>query len=401
MSKLLIEKVEGILLSAPYATQNNDEVRWHLPSGYRTCGFVRLTLSDGRTGLGEGYIAVFAPHIFEEIVRFLSSHVLGRSIEDRKKIIDDLNVLTGYWSRQGAARHVLSAFDIALFDLAAQVAEKPLYLFLNPRADGELDLYASGGDSPNPFFMSKELDEVEKHGIKTFKIRARNDDTAKTLWTMEEASNRGIRIAIDMTQNLVVPSQSIGEILTFRQSLSESPAFLEEPLGPDRILEYPFLRKWYDGLVAGGEIITHPDEMVRAIENGSYDIAQPDATVIGGISALKMIFGSTADKELKTSIYVHCWGGPVGMAANYHAAAAWGGQIAEWPLPSFPLRDQMPVQPWCINKGRLILSQCPGLGISLDHDVLNRFPFREEAVYSCLPNKKTLSMDEKEQIWSR
>ena len=64
MSK--IRKVRPILLSAPYANQDtNFEVKLHLKSGYRTCGMVEITLDNGTKGLGEGYIAVFAPKVFK------------------------------------------------------------------------------------------------------------------------------------------------------------------------------------------------------------------------------------------------------------------------------------------------------------------------------------------------
>ena len=49
-----IKTVRPILLSAPYANADtNAEVQLHLPSGYRTCGLVELTLEDGTQGLGE------------------------------------------------------------------------------------------------------------------------------------------------------------------------------------------------------------------------------------------------------------------------------------------------------------------------------------------------------------
>lgn len=393
-----ITKVESILLSAPYADPENMEVRWHLPSGYRTCGLVRLTLEDGLCGLGEGYLAVFAPAVFEEIVRILVPYIEGRDPEDRDAILRDLEVVTGYWSRQGAARHVLSAIDIALYDLAARRAGVPLYRYLNPSAQGVLKLYASGGDSPDMLSMTREMDRVAELEIGHFKIRARKEDVEKARLTMEEAAKRGIEIAIDMAQNLAVPGQTVEDVLSFRSQLPGSPFFLEEPLGPDRIDDYPRLRKKLDCRVAGGEIITVPEELLGNLRRGFYDIVQPDATVIGGIGALKEIFSRTGKDD--TNVFVHCWGGPVGMAANYHAAAALGGSQGcgatedsvthrpwvEWPLPHYAVRDAMPGMPWDLRKGLLYLTDEPGLGMNLSEETIRQFPFRTDAVYNCMRN---------------
>ena len=61
-----IVRVRPVLLSAPYADAGNLEVQLHLPGGHRTCGLVEVTLEDGTTGLGEGYLAVFAPQVFKD-----------------------------------------------------------------------------------------------------------------------------------------------------------------------------------------------------------------------------------------------------------------------------------------------------------------------------------------------
>ncbi|MGV8095443.1 MAG: enolase C-terminal domain-like protein [Mangrovibacterium sp.] len=59
-------------------------------------------------------------------------------------------------------------------------------------------------------------------------------------------------------------------------------------------------------------------------------LLNPDATVVGGIKSVIEIFKKA--NMFNTDVYVHCWGGPVCMAANYHAALAAGGNIAEWPI---------------------------------------------------------------------
>ncbi|GAH81615.1 unnamed protein product, partial [marine sediment metagenome] len=115
MSKII--EVRPILLSAPYANPaTNLEVKLHLKSGYRICGMVEITLDNGNKGLGEGYIAVFAPKVFRELILLLRPYLIGKDVSEYHDIIKDISLVTGYWSLQGAARHAVSAIEIALFD---------------------------------------------------------------------------------------------------------------------------------------------------------------------------------------------------------------------------------------------------------------------------------------------
>ncbi|MDG2068211.1 MAG: hypothetical protein P8J84_06380, partial [Paracoccaceae bacterium] len=57
-----IVNIRCVLLSSPYADADDPEIKECFPNGpKRTIGMVEVTLEDGTTGLGEGYLAVFAP----------------------------------------------------------------------------------------------------------------------------------------------------------------------------------------------------------------------------------------------------------------------------------------------------------------------------------------------------
>jgi len=396
-----IKQIRPVLLSAPYARKNeNLEVDFHLSSGYRTVGMVEITLEDGTKGYGEGYLAVFAPQVFVEIVTLILPYIIGEDIMNIEHLLKKIGIVTGYWSSQGAAQHVVSAFDIAIHDCKAQLLGIPVYQLYNSNAKNTIKLYGSGGDSPTPELMKKEFEYLNTLGIKAFKIRARNNQVEKAQFALREGRKYGIEIAIDMTQNLANPGQSMDEVVTFHEKTCTGPDsklfFLEEVLGIYNGDNYPSLRKLVDTLLAGGEIVTTSKELNLRIEQGWYDIVQPDATVIGGIKALCEVFKKAS--EYNTQVFVHCWGGPVCMAANYHSALAFKGEVAEWPMPYYPLRDEMLIEPWSINNGKLTLPEIPGLGIKLNKDIEEKYPFRETAIYSCIPKETELIPDEKWNI---
>ena len=395
----VITKIRPVLLSAPYAKKGeNLEVDLHLQSGYRTTGLVEIILDDGTKGLGEGYLAVFAPKVFTSIVELITPHLLGRDIMNTGSILRDLSIITDYWSQQGAARHVFSAFETALNDCKARVLGIPVYELLGATGNRPIKLYGSGGDSPTPEFMSQEFELLKKLGINRFKIRARNHQVNKAVWCLKKGSQYDIEIAVDMTQNLVNPGLDIDEVITFQNVLSNAAHgklfFFEEVLGLKNNHQHPLLRESSAFRIAGGEIVTTPDELIDRIENGWYDIAQPDATVIGGQDALLKIF--KAGEKHDTEVMVHCWCGPVGMMANYHAALAGGGTMAEWPMPSYSLRDALMEQPWNIKNGKLYIPDTPGLGVVLTEETEQRYKFKEDAIYSCLVDTSIIPKDE---IW--
>ncbi|WP_433191311.1 enolase C-terminal domain-like protein [Actinoallomurus sp. CA-150999] len=78
------------------------------------------------------------------------------------------------------------------------------------------------------------------------------------------------------------------------------------------------------------------------------------------MGAVLEIFKTTSEYDTKT--VVHCWGSAVGMAANYHAALAGDGDLAEWPLPWYPIRTDLLIEPFQVENGELIAPTAPGLG---------------------------------------
>jgi L-alanine-DL-glutamate epimerase-like enolase superfamily enzyme len=377
-----IAAVRPVLLSAPYAEPDNLEVRRHLPTGWRTTGLVEIALSDGSVGWGEAYLAVFAPKVFAEIVELMATYLLGAESLDVVGRYQDMCDVTAYWSLSGAARHVVGAVETALWDANGKHLGRPVYELLGGARTRSVPLYGSGGDSGTRAGMESELAAVADAGIRTVKIRARHPEVDKVAWTVDLAGRAGISVAVDMCQNLAVHGGTAEDALDFVTRVAartDRPlAFLEEPLGLDRLEEYPRLRAVADVPIAGGEIVTTPAELIDRVGSGYYDLVQPDATVLGGIGATSGVFAAAPGRTV-----VHCWSSAVGMAANYHAAFAGGGTLAEWPLPAYPLRSELLAEPFRIVDGELVAPTAPGLGIHLTPEVEQRYPFRADAVYRC------------------
>jgi L-alanine-DL-glutamate epimerase-like enolase superfamily enzyme len=384
--------VRPVLLSAPYAAPDNVEVQRHLPTGWRTTGLVEVTLSDGSVGVGEAYLAVFAPMVFVEIVKLVAPNLIGTESLDVTARYLQACEATAYWSLSGAARHVVGAIETALWDANGIHLGVPVYDLLGGCRTPSIALYGSGGDSATPAGMKAELASAAAAGLGTVKIRARHTEVDKVVCTVDLAHELGVSVAVDMCQNLAMLGGTLDDALIFLSEVSgraQQPlAFLEEPLGLGWSDQYPRLRDAHSTVpIAGGEIVTTPGELIWRIGAGYYDLVQPDATVIGGLGAVLEVFSAASGTD--TAAVVHCWGSAVGMAANYHAALAGGGELAEWPLPPYPLRTELLVEPFHVAGGKLIAPTTSGLGVRLTADIEQRYPFRPDAVYQCLKPRRS------------
>ena len=392
-----ITRVRTVLLSSPYESpKTNAEALLHLSGGWRTTGLVEIETNDGIRGLGEGYLAVFAPEVFRAIVAICVPVLEGRALDDAR-LVRDAEVATSYWSRQGAARHVVSAIETAIADLRAQAAGKPLHLHLGGDGRRTLSLYGSGGDALTPDAMEDDVALCARLGIGMWKIRAQTHDPLKTAWCLRRADAAGIATGIDMVQSLAQPAQDPHSVARFVGDVTEStgiaPAFIEDPVGADAYGDWRALRELIEPPVAGGEIVTTPAELCWRIDAGLYDWVQPDASVLGGARPTAAVVRHALSQGCRP--VVHAWGGPAGMMANYHAALAGGGELAEWPLTRYALREAM--CDWNVGHGRLTVPDAPGLGLALTPEIEREFAFREAAVYACLADRRRLPED---RIWA-
>ena len=384
-----ISKIRTVLLSSPYADPDDPEIKECFPNGAkRTIGMVEITLDNGVTGIGEGYLAVFAPLVFKSIVDLAEPYMLGFDGFDIAGAVRRLRSLCDYWSLQGAARHVISAFEIALQDAKGKSLGMPVYDLLGGAKVENIAIYGSGGCCDAKEQFQRELELLDTKGIKLYKIRSVKRDLYRTAWALDESAKYGVKVGVDMCQNLADPPQAVDEVVSFVEAVHaltpHRMIFLEEAVGPDAAEGFKELRSRIDVPVYGGEIITTPKEMITRMEMGAYDAVQPDASVIGGISAVMDIF--EAGRRTKTSVVVHAWGGAAAIMASYHAAFAAGGKLVEFPMLYFPLAEEMIGDQGKIVDGRLLKPTAPGLGLTLTSEMEARYPFDETAVYSCVLN---------------
>ena len=382
MSK--IENIRTILLSAEYGDEKHPEILECFPNGpKRTIGLVEVTLENGVKGYGEGYLGVFAPQVFKSIVELCVPYLIGKDGFNILRRYKDLCSICDYWSLQGAARHTTSAIEIALVDAKSKTQKCPAYKLFGNSTKEKIEVYGSGGICDTKEHFIEELELLKKLGIKKYKIRAVPGDINKTAWVLKEARKYEIDIGIDMCQNLADPPIDAEDVINYikyvKNISKEKILFLEEAVGPMDIKGFKKLKETLNIDICGGEVITTPLEMIERINLDIYNFVQPDASVIGGMYAVKEVF-----EYAKTKPVVHAWGGPVAIMANYHVAFGCNGNLVEFPMIPYKLEPTMFGDQRVIKNGNLLRPEIPGIGITMNDKIEKDFSFDKESVYSCV-----------------
>jgi len=385
MSK--IENIRTILLSAEYGDEKHPEILECFPNGpKRTIGLVEVTLENGVKGYGEGYLGVFAPQVFKSIVELCVPYLIGKDGFDILRRYKDLCSVCDYWSLQGAARHTTSAIETALVDAKSKTQKCPAYKLFGNSLKENIEVYGSGGICDTKEHFIEELELLKTLGIKKYKIRAVPSDINRTAWVLKEARKYDVDVGIDMCQNLADPPINSNDVIDYinyiKKISKEKILFLEEAVGPMDIKGFKKLKETLNIDICGGEVITTPLEMIERINLDIYNFVQPDASVIGGMYAVKEVFDYAKTKKITP--VVHAWGGPVAIMANYHVAFGCNGNLVEFPMIPYKLEPIMFGDQRVIKKGKLLRPEISGIGITMNDKIEKDFSFDKEAVYSCV-----------------
>jgi L-alanine-DL-glutamate epimerase-like enolase superfamily enzyme len=155
--------------------------------------------------------------------------------------------------------------------------------------------------------------------------------------------------------------------------------FLEAPLSADNLDGYAKLSQATTVRIAAGEEQTTRFMFDELMVRGKVDVVQPDATWAGGITECMRIGRTAYDRGVLC--VPHCYKSYVGLASNLHLSAALpNSPYCECPTSPLPLAKQLTnetLEP--AQDGKIRLSDRPGLGVTLNEEVVRRYRYRGEA----------------------
>ena len=363
MNHLNIERIEWARLTGtrPRSAGCNSRLGEH--GTQVKPGIARITADNGATGFG--WSSLTKEHA-ESLVAFQLSRMFDpeRGVEKRFRVL-----------------------EYPLWDLAGQLAGKPVYALLGGQSDDEgvfrvpcydTSLYIDDlhlkDDNEAAALIASEALEGAARGHKAFKIKVGRGAMHMPL---EKGTARDIRViravreAVGTDATILIDANNGYNLSLTKRVLGETAEakvyWMEEAFHEDSRF-YASLREWLDaeGLethIADGEGDASPN-LVNWAREGLIDIIQYDIFNPGFTHWLQL--GPQLD-EWEIGTAPHHYGGHYGnYAASHLAAKVRRFEFVEWDEASTPGLDASDYE---VSDGHVNVPDTPGFGLRLDDDV--------------------------------
>jgi L-rhamnonate dehydratase len=349
---------------------------------YDNC-VIRLRTDEGVTGIAE---VDSVPSVIKAIIEAKQSHthamglktvLLGRDPSNVEALWDDMYDATSYYGRRGAVIHAIGALDIALWDLRGKVQGMPLHALLGKTKRDRLLAYGTVyplGETPEA--VRKNIDRGLKLGLKAIKIVADpfwRDDldlTAKLIRAAREHVGKDVRLMVDAATAWARAEEGLPLMPLFKE---HDFAWVEAPLPLDD-LEGHARFQGFGVPIGGGDLgLTTCAEYREMFDIGKIDIAQPDVTMVGGITELMRL--AALAQKLGKRVVTHGYKSNITIAANLAFLSQHNDdEPCEYSTSQSPLRwhlthESFPIEP----DGRIAIPHGPGLGVSLNEKTIAEF----------------------------
>jgi L-alanine-DL-glutamate epimerase-like enolase superfamily enzyme len=380
-----ITSVRSFLLSYPFA----EPIRLPFHGGERTilkrdAMFIRVEADNGLVG--------YAPGPGSERAQIAIQQTIAPYLQDR--VLADPDALRVLFLQGAGADPELAkiycAVEIALYDLAGKARGLPVSEMIGGRVRDTIRLYGSAGMYMSPEAYAAEAAAIAGLGFRAYKMRPAGgpEQDLETVRQMRRAVGPDFDLMVDAHTWWRMGDSSYSPA-TVEQLAREMSAYriawLEEPLPPDDHSAYLALKEKDFVLLATGEHEPNEDRYLDLILTQAVDYIQMDVCCQGGYALGRRLFAEIARQGL--SFAFHSWGTALEVMAAAHLGICWPQMIAEWleyPCYSspgragmypFPLAAEILTEPLPIERGDLVVPRTPGLGVTVDESVVDRYPW--------------------------
>jgi L-alanine-DL-glutamate epimerase-like enolase superfamily enzyme len=326
---------------------------------------LRLTTDTGMVGWGEAFGHLINPVTFAALAGVVGRVFMGCPISadpaSFSAVRQQAERALHAFGRTGPVLYALSAIDIALWDLAAKLSNKPLFQLLGAtrsRVDTYVSLVSYGND---PDEVARQVQRAHALGYKQIKLHE-----------TDIAAIRAARAALPDDVVLMVDvncpwneTQALSQLAQLRDL---ELGWLEEPLWPPDDIEGLARLRYAGTPIAAGENASGVQAFREHFHRGAVDVAQPSVSKIGGITAMLEVFEMA--RSFSVQVVPHCFYYGPGLLATAHLVACLPDSVAletpflQWPVPLYP---DFPVGPELNLEGRA------GLGFEPDPSVLRDY----------------------------
>jgi D-galactarolactone cycloisomerase len=338
----------------------------------RSATLAQVETDEGITGLGS---CSGNGELIELIVaKVLKPLLVGMDPTQIDEIWETAYVRGGHkeFGTRGVGVVALSGIDTALWDILGKARGVPLYQLLGGKVRDKVPVYATALYPEEPSKVAKRARAFAEQGFHGVKIKVGFDlaQDIRIVQAVRQELGKDFIIMTDANQGYTVDVA-----LKASEAFSGCGIFwLEEPLFVEDIEGHAVLREKGKVPIAVGENLHTCHAFENFVARGAVDFLQPDVARAGGITEIKKITAMAAKRSVPVSF--HTWGDGVALAASVHLSAALKNCIVmELDYTYNPLRSELLREPLEVQRGFLVPSDRPGLGVELDPDALRRFAF--------------------------
>jgi galactonate dehydratase len=368
--------------------------------GGRYFVFVKLITDGNVEGIGEAYCIPFHPHLVEKMLV---------DVFDRYMRNEDPHHIEKMWRRvysAGFTQHpdvtlmaVLSALEMACWDIVGKEADQPVYNLLGGRVHERLRsytyIYARPGDKTDvysdPDLAAERAVEYLQQGFTALKFDPAGPYTAFDGRQLSLAEiDRSVRFckqlreAVGLKADLLFGTHgqmtAAGAIRLAKRLEPYDPLWFEEPVPPDAPEEMAKVARATSIAIATGERLATKYDFARLLRAGSAAILQMNLGRVGGILEAKKIAAMAEVDHVQIAPHLYC--GPVVGAANIQLATCSPNflileSIERW--DGFHARILRKPVRW--EAGYVIPPTEPGLGVELNEEFIQGYPYEDSRLH--------------------
>lgn len=331
---------------------------------------VLVHTDEGVTGLGLGGSMMVNEDIARSVLVGLKEQLIGEDPFDNEKMWDVMwkPKLIG---RRGLTTRVISAIDIAIWDLKGKICGQPLYKLLGGFTT-KLPTYIAGGyyeEGKGLKELAREMEDNVAMGARAVKMKIGgmpiNMDVERVR-VAREAVGPEVKLLVDANN-----AYRYYEAIEIARKIEKYDIFwFEEPVAPDDYRGHAMIMQATSIPVATGE-----NEYTRygfrdLIEHNAVAIINADAQVLGGVTEFMKVAALAQAYDLpiaphgKQDVHVHLVAAiPNGLMVEYY-------RDSTDPMWAHMFQETLRLD----KEGFLSPPDRPGLGVELNREALA--PFR-------------------------
>ncbi len=360
-------------------------------SGWGEYFFVEVRTDQGITGWGEITTTTkTANRAVAGIIRQLNDLLIGEDPARIEHIWNKVFRSFTYMGTRGAASHVVSGIDIALWDIRGKALGLPIYELLGGKIRDDILLYTHPLRRllDNDETLVKEIRAIVDSGHTALKFdpfphepgeSKNNDDylgggmsklgekyAAQMSARIREVAGPDIEILIDAHGRFNVPTA-----IRLCRSLEDAAQidWFEEPVPVESYSALQQVRERVKCAITVGERLHTRWEFAPILEKRLADYIMPDVTWAGGISELKKI--STMAEAYYVPVSPHDASGPINVMAGAQVMMTvpnfYRLETSRYDLSKYNDFLEVPLDN---SGGRLKVPALPGLGLTMNMDYM-------------------------------